>query len=137
MAESSEDVLWEALVRRGHELLKVAQRIVHAAAELNVPTGYTQSMESMITIDDKMPIKFRVLEQANRLEALNELAKDLDSKLATRVVGGTEGGHAGVMVTQGASASKRPPPALVGLTRKTKTRALNSNKNCDENVRRI
>ena len=58
--------VWRSLVPQGKELREVAQRIVQAAAELIVPAGYTR-VESMITIDEKMPIKFRVLEQANQL----------------------------------------------------------------------
>ena len=145
MAESSDRALWHSFLQKGKELRKVAQHIVQTAAELNVPTGYT-GVESMITIDKDMPIDLRVLEQANRLEALTELAHNSDTRLATRVVGGAEGGHTGVTqgarvvggaegghsgVTQGASItegassskqSKRPPPAVIDLARNTKPR---------------
>ena len=81
-------------------IAEVAQQIWKASQDLKISIGYN-GVESMITIDKELPMKYRVLQQENRLETLNILAKDLDSKLATRVAGhgGTEGSLTGV--TQG------------------------------------
>ena len=94
MADSSEEALWRSFVQQDKYLRKVLQRIWMASQDLNMSTEYT-GVESMITIDKELPIKYRVLQQENRLEALNVLATDLDSKLATRVAGDTQGSVAG------------------------------------------
>ena len=76
MADSSEEALWRSFVQQDKYLRKVLQRIWMASQDLNMSTEYT-GVESMITIDKELPIKYRVLQQENRLEALNVLATEL------------------------------------------------------------